>query len=321
MILNINKKTSPSSYFRAPNLLALFCGTVVSMVNSFRKQKCIRMPHRIKGFTLIKEIKREDGAINVAMALYNFAGKKFVVKRWEGGMQDLRYYGLMNEYRVGVILNRVQRRIATDSAIKFPRVRKLLRDKNSLSVIFEFVDGDTLNQFDLNRQSEILEKILVFFRELSRNLTPRERLLLGSRHGWHYALFLPGIMLLSAMFSPKDWKIIFRTGARALKVYFYGTSNLVGIAHRDMTPTNIIVNGQFIYVLDNENLILTLSGYDLAYLSVTPGCQKVASLVRDDVTCLNGSFLENYIILHHILGSGSFFSVNREYIQMLYDRT
>jgi serine/threonine protein kinase len=152
--------------------------------------------------------------------------------------------------------------------------------------------------------------------DFSEKLSESEKTHLAKRSALYYLTLLPGVSLFSIIFNPRSWKVIMRSCYDAL-VSFSPKGSPHVLAHRDITPSNIMLSGDNIYILDSENMVLTVPGYDYAYLSATPNQQKLVELLPSSFITPNTFFLKNYIILHHILGSGEFFHVNFEYVKLL----
>lgn len=303
------------SNLRTPGLLNILSGVfVLILVNKFSNSQVV-LPKRVGSFNFLSQIPKRDQSKSLAIGIYEFGGKKFIAKRWEGLFKDLGYYSLVNEYNANKVLSK---RNLVEKNIKFPSAISYIKDSKSLTVFFEYIKGDILDTLDIKTQATVISRVLDHFEFLSKNLSNLEQSSLGRRSVLYYATLLPVIGFISIVFNLASWKIILRSFFEAICSLLHLEARY-SIAHRDITPSNIMVAGEDVYILDSENIVMTILGYDYAFLSVTPGLQKLVTLLPKHFANRNTNFLKNYIALHHILGSGSFLTVNSSYVKLLYE--
>ncbi|MDB5238797.1 MAG: hypothetical protein JWO00_132 [Candidatus Parcubacteria bacterium] len=308
----------PEGGLKAPSALQTILGALHMAFFGAHQVTKAELPEKFGAYSLVKKIKKEDDIQNIAIGIYESAGKKYIIKRWEGTTKDLNYYSLRNECAVNSLMSSVGTKSGAQDGIYFPAVEGYYADTKSLTVAFEFIDGTLLSAHPLEFQAKTLTAVMQHISKLSTLLSHEQKAMLGRRSLGFYLLLLPLISILLSVRSPKNAKVIWSAfGASVSKISKLATSPLT-LAHRDLTPSNIMVTDKGICVLDAENMLLTLSGYDYAFISVTPGMKELASRLPGPSSA-NAAFLKNYIVLHHILGSGEFLVVNEEYLSVLRD--
>jgi Ser/Thr protein kinase RdoA (MazF antagonist) len=221
---------------------------------------------------------------------------------------------LVNEYLLNELLSK---KIASyASNYTFPNSIEYFKDATSFSAVFEFVDGTLLTTYPLEKQAEVVAGAIDFISKISSGLSIDERSRFVQRPFSYYLFLLPIITVASALADIRNAGTIFSVAGSALSTAPQ-LARTLALAHRDITPDNIMIAGESAYILDTENMVLTLPGYDYAYLCATPDHQELVQMLPARFVTRNSAFLQKYITLHHILGSGEFLKVNSRYVDLL----
>ena len=301
----------------APSSIDLFVGAGVLFVKSFfTKGNKLVLPQSIGEYHLQQQYEKADNTASLAVGVYTNGGKKFLVKRWEGKWRDLNYYFLLHEFHSAKVLSAHAARLEqVDIAVPAPV--SCTQENDSLSVIFEFVEGASVARLSLDEQALVLERVLHVLDQISDQLTHDEKSVIGIRQPIFFVLVGTMFSVLAILANPKRIGLIFTTWRECVTGLMGLTQKKLALAHRDLTPDNLLKNQDTVYILDCETVALTLPGYDLAYLSVDSQNSQIFQLMGVERKAIVQRFLQQYIALHHILGSGSFLRTRSEYLEKL----
>ncbi len=297
----------------APRLFQTLSGVFVSILSKSENRTIAHLPEKMGDFRLEKIIPRDTIQKNLAIGVYSKGNEKFLVKRWVGKYKDMQYYSLINEYAVHLVL---APKMASFS-VRLPKAISYTKDRTSISLVYEFIEGETADSLPVQRQVMVVEKTLEYFAEVSGELTKQERTIFSKRTALYFLLLMPLLTVFCIAKNSKDTKILLRTLGAFYTMHFATHDRPLMLAHRDLTPSNLMVSGGTVYILDTESVALTMQGYDVAYLFATPGQQALCNSMKNLKTP-NSEFLKLYIALHHILGSGQFLTPNKDYLNLLY---
>ena len=132
------------SQLKKPAIIQIISAVFVTILSRKIHTEQIKLPQQIRDYLLDSEIKKEDSIHNMAIGIYTSHDNKFLVKRWEGGMKDLEYYALVNEYVVSSLFSK--KVLEANLSVKFPLAIEYIKDDQSLTVVFEYVDGTLLSR-------------------------------------------------------------------------------------------------------------------------------------------------------------------------------
>jgi cellulose synthase/poly-beta-1,6-N-acetylglucosamine synthase-like glycosyltransferase/glycosyltransferase involved in cell wall biosynthesis/O-antigen/teichoic acid export membrane protein len=304
---------------RRPGSLQMLFGALISAVKSKIKTKPFALPQTIGRYHLQKEILRNGNVKSTLIGVYESENKKYLIKSWQGSIKDLNYYYLVNEYLTNKVLFQKISGLPENSQLKLPQVMECIASSESLTVVFEYIEGTSLSLLPIDQQVQVWREVANTLKTISGQLTDSEKNYFRTRTPLNYLAFLPFLTATLLFFSPKNYKTILRSLRNCLN----NTQSLrrfsLTLAHRDLLLSNIMVSDQNIYLLDCENMALTVEGYDFAFMSVQPRHQNLANVLVRDFFHLNTIFLQNYICIHHAVGSGNFFKLNPAYLHKLYE--
>lgn len=285
---------------RKPNFLHICYGLIITNLKFNDKYKILPPPRRIGKYKLIKEISKEYGLKKYSLGIYEFRGKKVFIKTWFGVAKDLRYYSLLTDYFSNLILSKKLANIkASDSIykIKAPEVIGYVQSNDSLSVIFEYIEGKQLMSFPLIKQTEIFLLVLNALQKISYLFSKREKRNFLNITGRFYLLSLPLLTLLTLISKVDSYREIFKIFVETLKKVNQLEYKSLHLAHRDLEPHNIIVNRSNIYLIDCERMAFTIPFYDLNHLSLNPHFEDLAKALFAKTKAKPNLFLKNYITI------------------------
>jgi len=273
-----------------PRLALAAIGT---FINSIIIKNYYQAPLSIGKYKLLREVYRRDRVKNLTMGIYQFQHKKFFIKSWSGKVKDLSYYYLLNEFYLQSYLNQ---KISTQY-FAFPTSVDLISHPQTLSAVFEYIDGHSLEKAPIHQQVEVIESII---KELAKFSSPANPL---SRRGqFQYILMLPFIYLASLIIRPLSLRQSNLALLKCLRSFFSDNFAVkLSLAHRDLTPDNVIISGKKIYLLDSENIILTWPNYDLVFLSIFPKYRRLYQSLSSKMSVSESIFLKNYLLLQQSL--------------------
>lgn len=306
-----------SETLQPPTTLSILWGALALTWTSRREKNApVSLPEQLGSYALVSRIEKVDHHGDMAIGVYEKENRRYLVKRWQGETKDLNYYFLVHEYFATKIMARVIREHPI-TGVSIPDAVACLAEPGSLSVVFEFIEGCTVSTLKQEEQSILWERANGALTHLNQYLTPADRRSIGKRGlGWYLVLAL-GFSLLLILFRPSRLRLVGQTWRTFFQVLPEMDTQLV-LNHRDLTPSNLLLGPRdTVYILDLEALVLTLPDYDRAYLMVDPESGLLARGLEPVTKSATYIFLQHYIVLHHILGSGSFLSVNEKYLQSL----
>lgn len=283
-----------------PTTFQIFVGTLGSIFDSKGENQLVSLPKKVGKYHLTKEVIKENPLKHFGIGIYQSKGETVFIKTWQGQRKNFDYYELVNEYLVNKILHkRLELIPKTDSGkIKTPKVISGIESENSLSIIFEYIDGVSLSSFPVTKQAELVSEVITILRKVTSSLRKNEMDSLLIRDLRFYLLSLPVVAVLSLISNPRSHNVILKAfidcllSSRSLK-----TPNLV-LSHRDLYPNNVLVRQNDIFITDCSRMALTVPGYDVTYLSLDPSLKELSSLIFKKLNKKQNSALKNYISIH-----------------------
>ena len=284
---------------KSPTLLQMTIGLIFSF---FIKSQLISLPVKIGKYKLFYEIKKDTPIKNYAIGVYRLGKRKVFIKTWKGNLKNVNYYLLLNEYLINKILDKkLINNLKQDEKYTFriPQVIDIIKSKNSLSIVFEYINGKTLTCFPVKEQAKILSKIFEKLENLSISLSEEEKKAFPKRTFLFYLISLPFLTFTNMLLNPRDSKVIFKAFIKFLTVLLNVNRTKLTLAHRDLKPHNVIINGIDVFIIDSGRMVLTISGYDITYLSIEDNLQSVVEITSKRLGTNINKFLENYILIQY----------------------
>src|SRR3989338_2207612 len=283
---------------KKPTMFQLIFGALISLFKNEQIKK--EVPKIIGEYRLISEIEKDNDFRRFAVGIYeNNKREKVFIKTWIGKVRDLSYFSLLNEYLVNDLLYRKISQTTLGDKIKTPQALELIQNKNSASLVFEFIDGKSLDKYPVEYQIETLSVLHNALLEISKTLTANQKKTLTKRTTLFYISSLPFIVFIACIYNPRSvikiLKSIFKSLLSIAELY---KSGLV-LAHRDFHVDNILLLDNNIYLTDCESMALTSPFYDetLLFLEFQKKEPSIELFKRYEVVIRN-SFLKAYISLH-----------------------
>lgn len=253
------------------------------------------VPVKIGKYDLVSPIIKKQGSIeNFKIGVYESEGKKYFGKTWVGARKNLSYYTLLNEYRVCRLLSKKLRKL--NSRLRIPCPMYIKEKENTLSVIFEYVDAVDISDRSVENQMRIYEEILGDLRTVSQSLSESEKQVFTKRGIVFYLLSLPFLFFLSLKSNPTLIRHTIKAMYKTLSSLTHDDQLI--ITHRDLHPQNVKMKAKHIYLLDCEDMTLTLQGFDLADISIWFQNQSKSRTISVNLDHPSIKFFENYISIH-----------------------
>lgn len=296
---------------KKPNFIQILIGVFISkFINPFFKKeiKGNIENYNIGEYKLVLPIYKKDIEDKYYTGIYKRNNKKFFIKTWQGKFKDYFYYSIINEYVAVNLLNEKINLIQDNKNIKIPKIVNLIKGKNKFSIIYEYIEGKPLKNLNKKEVNENIYLAENLFNKISFVLSTNDKKTIMKRTKYFYLLLMPFFSVLLIFYEPKEIKLILKALFTSLSSHtFY--ENKLFLAHRDMQPDNFIVTNNYIYLLDYEQIVLTIPGYDMAYFTV----ESFEKSINKNID----NALLNFITMHQ--GSGWNISTLRrkKYIKFL----
>lgn len=252
------------------------------------------------------------------IGIYEYDGTKFLIKTWRGLVKDSDYYTLLREYLVGDLLNRKIRELEISTHVCVPKVIDLFITRESLSVVFEYVEGaQHIVSLDKNIQLEIIDRILVFLKTISDSLTLEEKNNIGKRGPAFHFISTLAASIIVVYKHPAQFLNICRAMKYSLKSLINIYHRELGLAHRDLSFRNILVRGSEVYLIDCGGLSMTLPSYDVSRLATNKGLDLIREELANKVSGVDYGLSRTYIIMHSIVGDSHVKYLRDYYISII----
>lgn len=266
------------------------------------KSQPITLPKRIGRYKLFHEVKKDTPIKNYAIGIYRLGKSKVFIKTWKGNLKNVHYYLLVNEYLINKILYEKlinNRKRNEKYTLRTPKVIDIIKSKNSLSVVFECINGKTSTSFPLKKQVEVLSILIEKLEKISTFLSKEEKKAFPKRTFLFYLISLPFFTFINMVSNSGDKKVILKAFLNFLTSLPASKGAKLNLAHRDLALHNVIINGSDAFIIDCGRTVLTIPGYDIAYLSLTDNLPSVVKLTSKRLGININKFLENYILLQN----------------------
>lgn len=287
--------------FHQPHLLrSLLAGVALVVNKKFHTRKPIK--HEVGVYRLVNAILKEDS--NFDIGIYSDGERKYFIKTWQGLLKDSDYYSLLNEYIVNPTVHGLLQKGKVLSGVTTPKVINCYHGHGSFSVVFEYIDGRSLDQFSADFQARILGKVLESFESITRELESKQRKIFAHRGALSYLVLLPILALLAIVHDFEEIPIILGCFWQCLRAFFHSYTSVLTLAHRDIGPDNILVADDGFYVVDLEQLALTYPLYDITSLGVEPSYRELIVMMKKNFMYVEDEFLRLFIFLRRAAFTG-----------------
>jgi hypothetical protein len=285
-----------------PNIINIVFGIVALFIKEKFTNKYVKAPKSLAGYTLVSTIRKNFRFKNTVVGCYKKRGKKYFIKYWSGRVPDMKYYFLVEEFISTKNLYKLLNKYHIVN-LKVAQPIELVKTPKYLFTVYEFLPGKTLSQYSNLTIARTISDILIDLQKLSNSLNQSELNLFSKRHSIVYLLTFPLITILMLIVSPEEVGIILSSAGLSLVPLADYLSKALVLSHRDLTPVNILIFKDKPYLLDCENLVLTVPGYDISYLNSLPGYKSITSILKNKFNLFPNPHLRNYITLQQSIGS------------------
>lgn len=291
----MNKKTGK------PTILNFLTGIIISLFKEIFNKNEKPGYTQIGKYKLIKIFNRNTS--DYSFGEYEFRNKRFFIKTYHGRFKDYSYYCLLNESFINKFLSEKFNKTKNTRAkyeIRIVDIIEVISTSKSLSVVFEYIKGEKLSLFDIQKQKDIIAEIIFSFHKLSKKLTKRERSNFQIRSRLFYIFTLPVVSFLTFIFSPKSGlEVLKKLVVTYTKISHLFDGNRLTISHRDLDENNILIDGNNVYLIDCGRMVLTIPNYDLTYLSLNPYFTILTKAISEKLNIKVNEYLNNYILIHY----------------------
>lgn len=279
-----------------PSFVNLAEGVLIHSLKLNKYDGEIRQLKNIDKYQLLTTIKKENGYMDCSVGCYTKKGKKFFIKTLEADKKDYRRYFIISEWLVSNVLYKALKSKKTQIAT--PKPIKIISSDNSISLVYEFIDGKTLSLFSTSYQTKVFIEIINELKIISSSLAKDEIKLIPKRSIFFYLISLPYLSILAFLKTDRNFKLIIKAFLITLKMLLSQKINSkLSLAHRDLKPHNIIIKDSKIFLIDTGMMALTLPGYDLALLSLDPTCISLTKSLEKKLKTFASKFLKSYIAI------------------------
>lgn len=295
-----DKHMSIQSYIKNQTLLDL---TIASIVSIWPKNVEPRLtPKRIGGYILKQVLPKANSYQNYYIATYKKGKKTYVIKTWAGNKPDLFLFKLVHELQINKLLaaKLMPSKSPNKQRIFIPQLVEHIVGKQSLSLVFEYIEGTPLSSSTTQTQAIVILDVVKYLNQLTLSLTTDEKRAFPKRTRWFYFWSLPLVTLLALLRDIRNFPFITACLVNCVhSVLKFNDPRLV-LAHRDLTAENILLTRHGIFLLDLARMTLTCPGFDLTFLSVFPQFNRLANQLRKSNKFKVQYFLANYISIQFV---------------------
>lgn len=304
-----NKIINESSF------ISLVIGSLIHSLGLKKSEGKIRQLNKIENYELLTPISKENGFMDFSVGCYTHKGKKFFIKTLEADKKDYRYYFIFSEWFMSNVLYKASK--SQKSKITTPKPIKIISSYNSVSLVYEFVNGKLLSSFSTSYQTKIFIKIINELNKISSLLKKDEIRFIPKRGIAFYLLSLPYLSFLTFFRTDLNMKLHTKAFLITLKMlHSQKINSKLVLAHRDLKPHNVIIKDSKVFLLDTGRIALTLPGYDLALLSLDPAYTSLTKGLEKRLKTQSYNFLKSYIAIQFADRSASV-GMGRKYWEFL----
>ncbi len=280
----------------------------------------------IPGYKLVSTINNSGMESQYLSGIYqkdNNGTKKYYIKTCLATTNNYAYLSLLNQYLSSKYLNQVlsssskttgKYRIKTIPPLTF------IRTSQTLSIVYEYCAGKSLSAYSQDKQAQVINEVITKLSQISygsevgidSRQSPRlvSKLSLSINSVFYAALF--------TINNPSNFALILKLLYRSILGLVKVDSSRLVLVHRDIKADNIIVDKNNIYLIDNEQMLYSVAGYDLAQVKVSSLNMSVKDFAND-ADNLNAKLLFGHILLmklsHRNKNYLEYLSMAKKYLQ------
>lgn len=221
----------------------------------------LREPSIPEDYQLIRWIKQQGGDNIASVGIFeDRSGKRVILKHLQYRLQNLTYRQMLNEAGLLGLFAGWSHTAESGRTVSFPVLRAVMDLPGELILIKEFEEGEILE----TESAEVEMSVATDCLEALRSLTSQSQSSLGERTAWQIGLSFPFYWLRAFLKTPKRVKLMTILWATFYRHWSATIGREVIVTHRDLHSKNILVNGQKVFILDLESMVLCTRETDLA---------------------------------------------------------
>lgn len=203
------------------------------------------------GYVLERWIKRQPTGEESSVGLFrDHNGRRIVIKKIRSRFPSLPYQQMLNEAAILYRLRGKTFMTATGKSVSFSPLLKLMRYHGRMVLVKAYVEGKMLRVYPESEQQAVLNECIAVLRFLPLEISVP----FGRRRPWQLAVMMPFHLVKAARKQYREWKVLIWAAQSFLKhfasVAFRPTEYV--LTHFDLTPENILIDGNKITILDVE---------------------------------------------------------------------
>lgn len=258
----------------------------------------------VSGYTFVRSIREGVNGLPTT-ALYRRDGKQYIVRILRARRNTLGYVQIVHEASILRVLQSFEKKTEDGYVIRFPKLVDVLADDARIVLIREFVSGEIMEDLPPDRQLSIFREAVSFFSDITHDLKDEVREKLPRRSNFLMATSFPVYVLIAWMrdvFHPWIYLKSFWIFMKHIRFADLFSTKYI-LAHKDLQPRNIVINGKEIVIIDVEICLLAESGTDLArvFFAYWRRCGKDASLSFLESLKLSSEDRRKFLLLSSFL--------------------
>lgn len=259
----------------------------------------MKLPNRIGSYRLIAPLSKHESLQKFLIGKYEKNGKFYAIKLWHQGMPNIYHKELHLEFQAATLLHTVlhSRSRGEIASIQIPRPIEVYREKTFTALISEYVLGKHLSRYHAHICARVMAEVIEEFERISHQPLFETSSVLRRHPWWLYTLSLPYVAIRACMNREIPTKHIAASFWTCLRHVRSLSTRPSMLAHRDLLPENILMNGKKITVLDCTHLVLTPQGYDLSYVCIHELLHGLSKKITRRLNAKADPFFTAYICL------------------------
>jgi len=249
-----------------PTIFHYISGFIVSKTLSAASWHHYNIPKVIGEYKLKSEIRKTNGNDEYKVGTYSDKNTQYFIKTWQGRVKNYSYYALVNECIATDLLSKRLLKSMPDSSLRIPRVVHAYCEPHLFSIVFEYIEGQSLDLASLVERDRVLKIITTDLERLSEILSTEEKKRIPSHKRIYYSLLVLYYSFVVFINALTKLPLLLQLIRKAYHSLWSISKQPLTLTHRDLVSSNIILNNGFTYLVDWETVTLTFPLYDQALI-------------------------------------------------------